>query len=154
MPAKLVTTLLSVGAAAVAVAAIAGTATPAFAKSDTALYGPRTAQTGHAFRLSVWVGDDGGAKPAAARLQVRGANGSFQWFGTWQKLRRSDWSDEWATFTVTEGQRGADTFRAIVTSDYAITNTVTVVVRLSWLRADHPLSRRHPGPAPELSHQD
>jgi hypothetical protein len=141
MSAKLVTTLLSVGAGAVTAAALLGAATPAFAKSDTMLSGPRTAQVRHAFQLTVWVGDDGGAQSASARLQARGANGRFQWVGTWHKLRLSDWDDEWATFVVTEGHRGVDTFRAIVTSGYAITNTVTVTVRLSGYCANRPLPR-------------
>jgi hypothetical protein len=113
---------------AVAVALLGMTASPAFAKSDGTLTGPRTAHAGHPFRLTVGVGDDGGARPARARLQVRDAHGHFHWLGAWHQLRRTSYLDESWTFTVTEGHRGPTVFRAVITG-YAMTNTVTVAVR-------------------------
>ena len=129
MTARFRTVLISAGAAAVTAVAVLGTSMPAFAKSYTQLVGPRVAQQRHAFRLTVLVGDDAGPQPAWARLQVRGARGQYAWLGTWHKLRVTDPDDESCAFTLTESQRGADTFRAVVTSGYAITNTVTVAVR-------------------------
>jgi hypothetical protein len=101
---------------------------PAFAKSDSTLSGPRTVATGHAFRLTVAVGDDGGAKPASARLQVRDGHGHFHWFGGWRRLHRTDHFDESLSFPLTERHRGAQTFRAVITG-YATTNAITVTVR-------------------------
>src|ERR1700677_4383255 len=135
MRAKLGTAMVSAGVATVTVtvAAVFSAATPAFAKSDTQLSGPRVAQTRHAFRLTVSVGDDSGAQKAFARLQVRGAHGQFQWYGGWEKLHLTNqWSED-CTFTVTDSHRGTETFRAILTGYYAPTNFVTVVVRLASL---------------------
>jgi hypothetical protein len=130
MPARLRTTLVSAGAAAVTAVAVLGAATPAFAKSDTQLSGPRVAHARHAFRLTVSVGDDGGARPAWARLQVQGARGRYHWLGTWHRLRVTNRADESYAFTLTEGHRGTATFRAVVSGGYAVTtNPVTVVVR-------------------------
>jgi hypothetical protein len=114
--------------AATTVAVIGVTAGPAFAKSDSTLSGPRTAQVGHGFRLTASVGDDAGAKPASARLQLRGAHGHYHWYGTWHRLHRTDHFDESYAFTVTERHRGPETFRAVITG-YATTRAVTVVVR-------------------------
>jgi hypothetical protein len=105
------------------------TAGPAFAKSDTMLSGPRTAQAGHGFRLTVAVGDDAGAKPASARLQLRDGRGHYHWYGPWHRLRRTDHFDESYAFTVTARHRGPERFRAVITG-YATTSAVTVVVRL------------------------
>jgi hypothetical protein len=129
MPVKLRTALVSAGAAAVTAVAVLGAATPAFAKSDTQLSGPRVAPVRHAFRLTVSVGDDAGARPALARLQVRGAHGRYQWLGTWHRLHRTGPDDELYAFTLTESHRGPVTFRAIVGGGYAATNPVTVVLR-------------------------
>ena len=129
MPAKLAAALVSAGAAAVTAVAVLGAATPAFAQSDTQLSGPRVAQARHAFRLTVSVADDGGARPVSSRLQVRGAHGRYQWLGTAYRLRRTDPDDESYAFTLTESHRGAFTFRAVLSSGYAITGPVTVVVR-------------------------
>ena len=129
MSTKLKTALVAAGAAAVTAVAVLGSATPAFAKSDTQLSGPRVAHVRHAFHLTVSVGDDGGAQPARARLQVRGAGGRYHWFGTWHRLRLTDPDDESYAFTVTDNHRGTVTFRAVVSGGYAITNSVTVVVR-------------------------
>jgi hypothetical protein len=129
MPAKLRTALVSAGAAAVMGVAVLSTATPAFAKSNTQLSGPRVARVRHAFRLTVSVGDDGGARPTRARLQVLGANKRYQWVGAWQRLRQTDHWDESYAFTVTENHRGTVKFRAVVSGGYAISNAVTVVVR-------------------------
>jgi hypothetical protein len=121
--------LLSAGAAAVTATAVTGTATPAFAKSDTHLAGPRVAHVRHAFRLTVSVGDDAGARAVSARLQLRGAHGRYQWVGAWHRLRpTSRWSESYA-FTVTEVRQGAVTFRAVVSGGYAVTSPVTVAVR-------------------------
>src|ERR1700677_4265621 len=129
MRAKLRTAVMSAGAGAAAAALVMGAATPAFAKSDTWLSGPRVAQARHPFRLTVSVGDDGGAQKAFARLQVRGANGRFQWYGGWLKLHLTDeWSED-CVFTVTDWHRGTETFRAILSGYYAPTNPVTVAVR-------------------------
>jgi hypothetical protein len=129
MPARLRTVLVSAGAAVVTAVAVLGTATPAFAKSDSQLSGPRVAQAGHAFRLTVSVGDDGGARPARARLQVLGANRRYQWLGPWELLRRTSHWDESYAVTLTEHHRGPVTFRAVISGGYAISNPVTVVVR-------------------------
>jgi hypothetical protein len=129
MPAKLRTTLVSAGAAAATAVALFGAATPAFAKSNTQLSGPRVATARHAFRLTLSVGDDGGARPAWARLQLLGAHGRYQWSGAWHRLRLTDPWDESYAFTVTENHRCTVTFRAVVSTGYAITNPVTVVVR-------------------------
>jgi hypothetical protein len=129
MPAKLKIALVSAGAAAVTAVAVLGPASPAFAKSDTQLSGPHVAQVRHAFRLTVAVGSDGGARPAQARLQVLGANRHYQWLGEWHRLRpTSHWTESYA-FTLAENHRGAVTFRAIVSSGYSSSNPVTVVVR-------------------------
>jgi hypothetical protein len=129
MRATLRTALVSAGVAAATAAAVFGAATPAFAKSDTQLSGPRVAQVRHAFRLTVSVGDDSGAKPASARLQLRGAHGRYQWFGTWHRLRATDPWDESYAFTLTENRRGTYTFRAVVTGGYATSTPVTIGVR-------------------------
>ena len=129
MPSKLKTALVSVGAAVVTAAALFGAATPAFAKSDTRLSGPRVAHVRHAFRLTVSVGDDAGARPAEVRLQVLGAHKRYQWFGPSHRLHPTDrWAESYA-FTVTENFRTTVTFRAVVSGRYAATNPVTVVVR-------------------------
>jgi hypothetical protein len=129
MRAKLRTAGISVAAGAAAAAVTLGVATPAFAKSDTWLSGPRVAQARHAFRLTVSVGDDGGAQRAFARLQVRGAHGRFQWYGGWEKLHLTNQWSEGYTFSVADPRPGTETFRAILTGYYAPTNNVTVVVR-------------------------
>ena len=118
-----------VAGAATAVTVLGVAAGPAFAKSDSTLSGPRAAQVRHAFRLTVSVGDDGGPRPAEARLQVRDAHGHFRWLGGWQRLHRAGITDETCTFTLSEPHRGAETFRAVITVGYLTTNTVTVVVR-------------------------
>ena len=131
MSAKPKTVLIAAGVSAVTAAAILGGTTPAFAKSTETLAGPRAAAAGHAFRLAVWVGDDGGARSAWSRLQVRGPQGRYQWLGSWHKLRgfgRQDRNDEAYTFTVTENHRGAYTFRAVITG-YLTTSPATVAVR-------------------------
>jgi hypothetical protein len=116
-------------AAATAITALGLTAAPAFAKSDTALSGPRTAQVRHAFHLTVTVGDDAVAKPTRARLQIRDAHGNFHWYGGWQRLHRTgNPFHESAAFSVTGQRRGPETFRAVVPG-YATTNAVTIVVR-------------------------
>ncbi len=130
MPAKLRTALMSAGAVAVTAVAVLSAATPAFAKMSDQLSGPRAAQVRHVFRLTVSVGDDGGARPASARLQVLGAHGRYQWLGTWHRLRLTDPDDESYAFTLTESHRGTVTFRAVLSGAYALTtNPVTVVVR-------------------------
>jgi hypothetical protein len=129
MPGKLRMALVPAGAAVVTAVAVLGAATPAFAKSDTQFAGPRVAHARHAFGLTVSVGDDAGVRPARARLQVRGAYGRYQWFGTWHRLHPTDRYDESYTFRVTENHPATDTFRAVVSGGYAITNPVTVVVR-------------------------
>ena len=130
MATKLRTALMSTGVAAVTAAAVFGAAAPAFAKSDTQLTGPRVAQARHAFRLTVSVGDDAGAKPATARLQVLGAHGRYQWLGPWHQLRRTNpWAESYV-FTLTESHRGPVTFRAVLHGDgYANTSAVRVVIR-------------------------
>jgi hypothetical protein len=117
-------------AGAVAAVTLLGVAaTPAFAKSSSTLSGPRVARAGHPFGLTVTVGDDAGAQPAKARLEVRGAHGRFQWVGGWHSLRRNSyWFESW-TFNVTERHRGPETFRAVLSGYYGQTNTVTVSVR-------------------------
>jgi hypothetical protein len=130
MPARLRTALMAAGAVAVTAAGVLSAATPAFAKMDDHLSGPRAAQVRHAFRLTVSVGDDGGARPASARLQVMGAHGRYQWLGTWHRLRLSDPDDESYAFTPTETRRGTVTFRAVLSGAYTLTtNPVTVAVR-------------------------
>jgi hypothetical protein len=129
MPARVRIALLSAGAAAMTAAAVFGAVTPALAKSDTQLSGPRVAQARHAFRLTVLVGDDAGARPAWARLQQLGARGQYNWYGPWHPLRRANRDDEGCVFTLTENHRESTTFRAVVSGGYAITNTVQVVVR-------------------------
>jgi hypothetical protein len=131
MSAKLKTMLAAAGAGAVAVVAVPGGSTPAFAKASETLSGPRTAHVQHAFQLAVQVGDDGGAKHASARLQVRGPHGGYQWLGGWHQLRSTgqqppDW--ETYSFTVTENHPGTYTFRAVINS-YPATSPTTVVVR-------------------------
>ena len=128
MHAKLRTALVSAGTAAAVAVAVLGTGTPAFAKSDTALSGAHVAHARHAFRLTVSVADDGGARAVLTGLQLRGTHGRYQWFGAFHRLRPTNRWNESYTFTVTEDHPGAFTFRAGV-SGYAITNPVTVVVR-------------------------
>ena len=129
MHAKLRTALLSAGTAAVTAAAVTAVATPAFAKSDTQLTGPRVVHVRQAFRLTVRVADDGGARIALTGLQLLGAHGRYQWFGAFHRLQRTNHWDESYTFTVTENHPGTVTFRVGVSGGYAITNPVTVVVR-------------------------
>lgn len=129
MPAKLRTVLVAAGAAALTAVAVFGAAAPAFAKSNTQLSGPHVAHARHAFRLTVSVGDDGGARAAQARLQVQGAHGRYQWLGPWHRLRLTDRSDESYAFTLTENRSCTATFRAVVSGGYATTSPVTVVVR-------------------------
>lgn len=129
MHAKLRTALLSAGTAAVTAAAVAAVATPAFAKSDTQLSGPRVATAGHPFRLTIRVDDDGGVRAALTGLQLRGAHGRYQWYGAFHRLQRMNRWNASYTFTVTENRPGAVTFRGGVSGGYAITNPVTVVVR-------------------------
>jgi len=96
MATKLRTAVLSAGVAALTAAAVFGAAGPAFAKSGTQLTGPRVAQARHAFRLTVSVGDDAGAKRASARLQVLGAHGRYQWLGPSHSLRRTNpWAESY-----------------------------------------------------------
>lgn len=127
---KLRTTLVSAGAGAAIAAAVFGAATPAFAKSDTMLTGPRTVQAGHQFRLTVSVGDDAGARQAAARLQVLDAHGKYHWYGPWQRLRidRANPYQEQGAFTIRAGRRGTEVFRAVVTG-YLTTGPVVIRVR-------------------------
>jgi hypothetical protein len=133
MPAKLKTTLATAGVGAIAAAAILGGATPAFAKSSETINGPRVVRAGQAFRLTVQVGDDGGARPASARLQVRGPRGGYRWSGIAQKLRLTgaqppDW--EQCSFTVAENHPGTYTFRAVFTGNqYLPAGPITVTVR-------------------------
>jgi hypothetical protein len=128
MPAKLRTAVMSAGAAAVTAVAVLGAATPALAKSDTRLSGPSVAHVRHAFRLTVSVGDDGGARPALARLQVADARGRYHWLGVWHRLRVTSRNDASYAFTLTENRRGAVTFRVVV-SGYATTKPLKVAVR-------------------------
>jgi hypothetical protein len=131
MRAKLKDALVSVGAGAVAAAvvAVAGASTPAFAKSTSALSGPHVTSARHAFRLTVSVGDDGGARSASVRLQLRDAHRRYQWSGTWHQLHPTNHFDESYAFTLTESHSSSFTFRAVVSGGYAVTNPVTVVVR-------------------------
>jgi hypothetical protein len=129
MLAKLRTVLVSAGAVAVAAVAVFGAATPAFAKSNTQLSGPRVTHAGHAFHLTVSVGDDAGARPASVRLQLLGAHGRYQWFGTWHRLRPANQWTESCAFTLTENHRSSLTFRAVVSGGYAVTNPVKVAIR-------------------------
>lgn len=121
---------MSAGAVAVTAVAVFSAATPAFAKVGDDLTGPRAAQAGHAFRLTAWVGDDAGAQPAWVRLQVLGANGRYQWVGTWHRLRVRDANDESYSFTPAEKHRGTVTFRAVFKGTYNFpTNPVKVAIR-------------------------
>lgn len=130
MPNKFRTALMSAGAVVVTGVTVFSAASPAFAKSSTELSGPRAAQAGHAFGLTVSVGDDAGAQPAWTRLQVRDAHGQYQWVGTWHRLRVKDMDDESYSFTPTEKHRGTVTFRAALRGAYSLpTNTVTVDIR-------------------------
>jgi hypothetical protein len=127
---KFRTALMSAGAVTVTAVTVFSAATPAFAKVAADFSGPRAAQAGHAFRLTVTVGDDAGAQPAWARLQVLGAHGRYQWVGTWHRLRVKGQDDESYSFTPSEKHRGAVTFRAAIKGTYNFpTNTVTVAVR-------------------------
>jgi hypothetical protein len=127
---KLRTALMSAAAVTVAAVTVFSAATPAFAKVGADFSGPRAAQAGHAFRLTVSVGDDAGAQPAWARLQVLGAHGRYQWVGTWHRLRVQDRNDESYSFTPAEKHRGAVTFRAVLRGTYNFpTNTVKVAIR-------------------------
>ncbi len=130
MPDKFRAALMSAGAVAVAAGTVFSAATPAFAKVGAEFSGPRAAQAGHAFRLTVSVGDDAGAQPAWARLQVLGSHGRYQWIGTWHRLRVKDQNDESYSFTPAEEHRGTVTFRAVLRGTYNFpTNTVRVVIR-------------------------
>jgi hypothetical protein len=131
MSANLRAGLAAAGVGAVAAVAVLGGATPAFAKASEMLSGPRVAHVHHAFQLAVQVGDDGGAKHASARLQVRGAHGGYQWLGSWHQLRSTDQQPpDWETysFAVTENHPGTYTFRAVINT-YPATSPTTVVVR-------------------------
>lgn len=122
-------TLFTAAASAVTAATVIGVAaSPAFAKSDTALSGPRVVHSGKPFRLTVSVGDDGGARPASARLQISDRYGHFHWSSTWQRLRRTSPWDETYTFTLTNTHPGRKTFRAVITG-YATTNNIVIFVR-------------------------
>jgi hypothetical protein len=129
MPARLRIAVASAGAVTLTAVAVLGAASPAFAKSDTRLSGPPVAPARHAFRLTVSVGDDAGARPARTRLQLLGPRGRYQWLGPSQPLRPTGREHESYTFTLTESRRGTFTFRAVVGSGYAVSNPVTVVVR-------------------------
>jgi len=130
MPNKFRTALMSAGAVTVTAVTVLSAATPAFAKMSDDFSGPRAARAGHAFRLAVSVGDDAGAQPAWARLQVLGAHGRYQWAGTWHRLRVQDQNDESYSFTPAEKHRGTVTFRAVLRGTYNFpTNTVTVAIR-------------------------
>jgi hypothetical protein len=129
MRANLRSALVAAGTLALAATAVLGAATPAFAKSDTQLTGPRAAQPGRAFRLTVTVGDDAGAHTAWTRLEQLGPHGRYQWRGTWHRLHLMDRDFEWYVFTPIESRRGTATFRAVVSNGYAVTNPVKVVVR-------------------------
>jgi hypothetical protein len=115
--------------AGITVAGLVAAASPAYAKSDSTLTGPGWVHARHAFHLTVQVGDDGGARAASARLQVRYGRGQFHWDGGWHRLRLTDMDDESYVFTVAGRHPGPETFRAAISSGYAPTNTVTVVVR-------------------------
>jgi hypothetical protein len=124
-------TLAAAGASAITAVMILGAATPAFAKSGETLSGPGVVRAGHAFHLTVEVGDDAGAEPASSRLEVLGAHGRYQWLSTWHKLRLlsaspSDW--ESYSFAVTEKRPGTYTFRAVLMG-YPSPGPVTVLVR-------------------------
>ena len=121
--------LVSAGIVAIAATAVLGAATPAFAKSDTQLTGPRVARAGHAFRLTVTVGDDAGAHLAWARLEQLGPHGRYQWRGTWHRLHPTDRYFESYVFTTVENRHGTATFRAVVSNGYAATDSARVVVR-------------------------
>ncbi len=127
---KLRTTLVSAGTGVATAVAMLGAATPAFAKSDTMLTGPRTVLAGHQFRLTVSVGDDAGARQAMARLQVLDVHGKYHWYGSWQRLRidRANPDRETGTFTIRAGRHGTEVFRAVVTG-YVTTGPVVIRVR-------------------------
>ena len=130
MPNKFRTALMSAGAVTVTAVTVFSAATPAFAKVGAEFSAPRAAQAGHAFRLTVSVGDDAGAQPAWARLQVLGAHGRYQWVGTWHRLRVKDQNDESYSFMPAEKHRGTVTFRAVLRGTYNFpTNKVTVAIR-------------------------
>jgi hypothetical protein len=118
MPDKFRTALMAAGAVTVTAVTLLSAATPAFAKVSAEFSGPRAAHAGHAFRLTVWAGDDAGAQPAWARLQVLGAHGRYQWVGTWHRLRVKDQNDE--SYSFTPVLKGTYNFP---------TNTVTVAIR-------------------------
>jgi hypothetical protein len=130
MTIKFRTALMSAGAVTVAAVTVFSAATPAFAKVDADFSGPRTAHVGHAFRLTVSVGDDAGAQPARTRLKVLDAHGRYQWVGPWHRLRVQDPNDESYSFTPAEKHRGAVTFRAVLKGTYNFsTNPVKVAIR-------------------------
>ena len=135
MPAKLRTALLSAGAVAVSAVTVLGAATPAFAKINAQLSGPRVALAGHAFRLTAVLGTDdaNGVQPARVRLQERGAHGRYTWYGPWYKMRPTSLGPGEAsyTFTLTEKHRETVTFRAVFAGHYPVTSwdSVTIVVR-------------------------
>ncbi len=127
---KFRTALMSAGAVTVTAVTVLSAATPALAKVGSDFSGPRAVQAGHAFRLTVSVGDDADAQPAWARLEVLGAHGRYQWVGTWHRLRVQDQNDESYSFTPTEKHRGTVTFRAVLKGTYNFpTNTVKVAIR-------------------------
>ncbi len=129
MRAKLKAALVSAGVAAVTAVALFGVATPAFAKSDTYLSGPRVAHAGQAFRLTVSLGDDAGARPALTGLQLLGPHGRYQWFGAFHRLHVNSRNSASYAFTVVEDRPCKVTFRAVISGRYAITSPVTVSVR-------------------------
>lgn len=130
MTKKFRTALMSAGALTVTAVTVFSAATPAFAKVGADFSGPRTARVGHAFRLTVSVGDDAGAQPAWARLQVLDAHGRYEWVGTWHRLRVQDENDESYSFTPTEKHRGTVTFRAVLKGAYNFpTDAVKVAIR-------------------------
>jgi hypothetical protein len=124
--------LAAAGVSAIAAAGILGGATSAYAKSSETLSGPHVTRAGHPFRLTVLVGDDGGARPASSCLQVLGPRGGYRWLGTWHKLHMTGGMqppdfEQW-TFTVKENHPGEYRFRAVITG-YLPTTPITVVVR-------------------------
>ncbi len=130
MPDKFRTALVAAGAVTVTAMTVLSTATPAFAKMSAEFSGPRAAHAGHPFRLTVAAGDDAGARPAWARLEVLVAHGRYVWIGTWHRLRAQDEYDESYSFTPAEQHRGDLTFRVVLKGTYNFpTNTVTVAVR-------------------------
>jgi hypothetical protein len=114
MPAKIRTAVMAAGAAGVTAVAVLSAATPAFAKANYQLSGPRAARVGHAFRLTAsWGNDAFDAVPPPVRLQVLNAHGQYQWLGSWHRLRSTDQVDDSYVFTTSENHRGAFTFRAV-----------------------------------------